>query len=135
VRLFKDYDYMTFFLYKISAAESHPTPQTISLLPLLQNPGMLRFLQVMLLVHDVSVQGALPQIRLLMGLTWDDLKTTICALRPIIGRDNNKTQELVNHLLEGLCFGEFYPWPMLSRDLARQLLPMLSANKPEDVNM
>ncbi|KAJ6467900.1 hypothetical protein C8R45DRAFT_475606 [Mycena sanguinolenta] len=129
VRLWEDYDYMTFFSDEIYTVKSDPPPKTISLLPLLENPGMLRFLQVMFLVYDPFAQGALLQIRLLMGLTWDDLKTTICALRPIIGREENKIQELVNHLLDGLCFGEAYPWPRLSRDLARQLLPKLNANK------
>ena len=133
--LFEDYDYMHFFLYKFNAAKSNSTPKTISLLPLLQNPGMLRFLQVMFLVHEPAVQGALPLIRLLLGFTWDDLQTTTCSLRPIIGRDDSKIQELVNHLLEGLCFGEFYPWPKLSRDLARQLLSMLSANNRPDMDM
>ncbi|KAF7378263.1 NACHT domain-containing protein [Mycena sanguinolenta] len=125
-KLWEDYEYMSFFVYNIIAAKSDPAPSIKSPFPfqyiVLQNPGMLRFLQIMLLAKQTSVRGCLRKFRSILGFTWDDLKTTICALRPIIGRDGSKMRELVNHLLDSSFSGETYPWPSLCRDVAQQLI-------------
>ncbi|KAJ7241308.1 hypothetical protein B0H12DRAFT_1133663 [Mycena haematopus] len=127
VNLWEDYEYMSFCVETICTAKSDPTPNTMSLFfaqDIVQVAGLLRLLQVLLLVDDAT--RCLRQIRLLLGVTWDDLKTTICALRSLIGRDDKAMRELANHVLDGSFFGEAYPWPSLSRDLARRLIRIVS---------
>ncbi|KAF7364354.1 NACHT domain-containing protein [Mycena sanguinolenta] len=129
VQLWEDYEYMSFFVQTVSAAKSDPTPSPTSQYSaediLSRVPELLRLLQVLLLVVDTT--GCLRQIRLPLKITWNDLRSTICALRPMIGRDDGIVGELVNHLLHRSFGGETYPWPSLSRELARELIHIVSA--------
>ncbi|KAF7378248.1 putative nwd2 protein [Mycena sanguinolenta] len=126
VELWEDYEYMSFVVKKFPVAKFYTTSNKSSVLPPLdivfQIPGMPRLLQILILVDTDFPEWHVREIRPLTGLTWDDLKTTICALRPIVGRDVDKIRELAHHILHGSFFGEIYPWPTLCRDLARQLI-------------
>ncbi|KAJ6496324.1 hypothetical protein C8R45DRAFT_985607 [Mycena sanguinolenta] len=132
VQLWKDYEYMSFFVQTVSTAKSAPSPPSTSQYSaegiLSQVPGLLSLLQALLLVVDTT--GCLRQIRMLLQLAWDDLRSTLCALRPIIGSDHEMVRELVNHLLHRSVCGETYPWPSLSRELARKLIQIVGACDP-----
>ncbi|KAF7378249.1 NACHT domain-containing protein [Mycena sanguinolenta] len=125
VELWEDYEYMSFFVTEFDSGKFNPTLNEPSVVPapdiVFQVPGMRGLLQILMLVMECP-ERYLREIRPLTGLTWDDLKTTICALRPIIGRDVDKIRELADHMLHGSFFGEIYPWPTLCWDLARQLI-------------
>ncbi|KAF7378246.1 NACHT domain-containing protein [Mycena sanguinolenta] len=125
VELWEDYEYMSFFVEEFHSAMFHTTPNKSSVLPTLdivfQIPGMQQLLQILMLAM-MNVSLCLREICPLIGLTWDDLKNIICALRPIIGRDVNNIHGLADHMLHGSFFGEIYPWPTPCCDLARHLI-------------
>ncbi|KAF7364390.1 NACHT domain-containing protein [Mycena sanguinolenta] len=131
VTLWEDYDYMSFCIQTICHAKLDVIANTRSESSrriLSRVPGLFNLIRTILLVGETRERGH--DIRLLSNTTWDDLKTIICALRPIIGRDNKMICELVHCLLDEQFFGESYPWPSLSRDLARQLIRIFNTCGP-----
>ncbi|KAE9393514.1 hypothetical protein BT96DRAFT_1022991 [Gymnopus androsaceus JB14] len=60
----------------------------------------------------------LNDLRWLLDISWIDLKTAICGLRSIIGRDDTKLSELYYSLPHPSLPGEPFPWPSVSRDIA-----------------
>jgi hypothetical protein len=60
-----------------------------------------------------------------LDVTWDDLRTTICRLRPILGRDHGMLRGLYVILRDPWFPGDPFPWPMLSRTLARRFISIV----------
>ncbi|KAF9077799.1 hypothetical protein BDP27DRAFT_490126 [Rhodocollybia butyracea] len=52
--------------------------------------------------------------------SWSDLRSTISYLRSIIGEDEELFTDLCNYTRELSFAGDSFPWPSLSRDMARR---------------
>lgn len=69
---------------------------------------------------DIDGQSLAPAelffIRILLDLSWVDMRAAICSLRPILGKNARKFREMLL-VLPTLC-SEIYPESFTSRDLA-----------------
>jgi hypothetical protein len=70
-----------------------------------------------------SVPRKLFFIRILLDLSWVDMRAAICSLRPILGEDARKFGELL--LALPTPFSEIYPESFTSRDLALGFLRLM----------
>ncbi|KAJ6467889.1 hypothetical protein C8R45DRAFT_909692 [Mycena sanguinolenta] len=133
--LWENYEYMSFLVDIINLAKIKPrntmSPVTAHHV-VLQDPGTIRCLQIVLLVSNHRFPMRLREICSILGFTWDKLKTTLCSLRPIVGRDFDKMCELVHRMVDNSFFGESYPWPALCRDLAQKLIHRIRTTDSPD---
>ncbi|KAF9077801.1 hypothetical protein BDP27DRAFT_490228 [Rhodocollybia butyracea] len=138
IQVWEDFKYMTFIERTFNGIlNGSPIIKMSSLFArhlLSQSPEALHFLR--LLVLPSSGTSSISVIRLLLGVSWSDLRSTISYLRSIIGEDEELFTDLCNYTRELSFTGESFPWPSLSRDLARQSIHIgkdIHAGKLKDV--
>jgi hypothetical protein len=87
-------------------------------------PGLLRLFRTTRLSYG-DAEKYMRETHLLLDISWTELRETICALRPIVGRDPELLAELVDWLLGTSLPGEAYPWPSLCRELASRCIRLI----------
>jgi hypothetical protein len=129
IALWEDYEYLAFFHSNVSdfdfddepdadtfsAAESNALLHTI----LLRCPALIRLLRVSMVLPALT---PLFQFRVLLGVSWDELRAVVCALRPILSRDAKALMQLWTPLQNSRFAREVSPWPTVFSDLACQSL-------------
>ncbi|KAJ6554141.1 hypothetical protein B0H19DRAFT_1152689 [Mycena capillaripes] len=97
---------------------------------LTQSPHLARVFQARWLLYHSRVGGGdfsnpkeLFFIRILLDLSWIDMRVAICSLRPILGEEPRKFREMLL-VLPTLC-SEIYPESFTSRDLALGFLRLM----------
>ncbi|KAF9077700.1 hypothetical protein BDP27DRAFT_1441740 [Rhodocollybia butyracea] len=120
IQLWEDYKYMSFIAWTLDPPFMWRPPNEISL-PcahhiLSQYPRLLHFLCILMLLRNSSISVT----RLLLDISWSDLRSTVCGLRSIIGEDEEMVIDLCNHLRHPSFTGEIFPWPSVSRYIARR---------------
>jgi hypothetical protein len=89
---------------------------------LTQSPHLARIFQARWLLYHPRFSGSSGEravlflIRILLDLSWVDMRAAICSLRPILGEEPRKFEEILL-VLPTLC-SEIYPESITSRDLA-----------------
>ncbi|KAF9078226.1 hypothetical protein BDP27DRAFT_350870 [Rhodocollybia butyracea] len=104
---------------------------------LLQSCGLLHFLCLSVLLELDNRSMTIRLIRLLLDVSWSDLRSIISCLRSIIGEDEKRLAGLCDYIQDRPLAGESFPWPSLSRDLARRCIQIgkdIHAGKLEDVS-
>ncbi|KAJ7289587.1 hypothetical protein C8J57DRAFT_1278071 [Mycena rebaudengoi] len=120
INLWEDYVYMNFFVETLQDEETDwPPPNEHAHRILLQIPGLISLLQLTLLWVNYR-NSRLGQIQWLLDVSWNDLRKTICALRPSVGTDQDTLRELCTSLHHPSVVGEPFPWPSWSLSLARR---------------
>lgn len=84
---------------------------------LLHYPALIRLLRVSMALPALTPMF---QFRVLLGVSWSDLRPLVCALRPIFGRDVTALMQLWTPLKNPGFSREIWPWSTVFRDLACQ---------------
>ncbi|KAJ7248363.1 hypothetical protein C8J57DRAFT_1724219 [Mycena rebaudengoi] len=129
LQLWEDYDFMGIFQSAIYDLKWRPLDD-----PLLsdrdctevftRSPLLARVFQAYILGDRWKYVG-LVQIHFLLDIPWDDLRTAICSLKPIVGADQVKIRALLKHVAQSLSPAT--SMDTLSSELARGFLRMLKS--------
>ncbi|KAF9077754.1 hypothetical protein BDP27DRAFT_488461 [Rhodocollybia butyracea] len=140
IQLLEDYEYMTFVAMTVKEATFRTSAKIFScssqrVLP--QSQELRRFLRMLMLLWDSNCSTrVLPVIRLLLDVSWDNLRITICSLRETIGKDKDMFLDLCRRLRLPSFGGEMLAWASISQDLARTCICVgkdIHAGKLKDV--
>ncbi|KAK7042222.1 AAA-16 domain-containing protein [Favolaschia claudopus] len=122
IQRWEDYSYMAFVHstvndFDFDAEPDMPMDDSKDKWSLLQNPELIRLLRFSMALPALT---PLFQFRLLLGYSWGELRSVICALRAIYGRDEMALTRLWSWLQDPNFAREIYPWPSVFRALALQ---------------
>ncbi|KAF9071168.1 hypothetical protein BDP27DRAFT_533464 [Rhodocollybia butyracea] len=124
IQLWEAYGYMKFMLFKDFSTSRGSIDKSIEMSSSFahaissQSGGLLHFLHSIVLMRTDEFNA----IRSLLDVSWSDLLSNISWLHSTIGKDEELWNSLCSYIV-GLSFnGEIFPWPSLSRDLARQCI-------------
>jgi hypothetical protein len=130
VHLWEDYTFMALCDDVWDPAESRDTRQWSNSYQILSQtpPQLIRILSVYRVCPSMSKEGPrfLLQIRLLLGMSWEELRLPICALRVILGNDRERLRRLLTANLDDTVWGAF-DYKGLLIELARGSLRLLEA--------
>ncbi|KAJ6562496.1 hypothetical protein B0H19DRAFT_1288372 [Mycena capillaripes] len=131
INVWEDYAYMTFFHSIVNDFDFDEGPDMFSVSELgaqrqilLRHPELIRLLRFSMVLPALT---PLFQFRVLLGASWEELRTAVCALRPIFGRNDAALTQLWTFLQEPGFALAIYPWASVFRDLARQSIRIITA--------
>ncbi|KAF7366364.1 AAA-16 domain-containing protein [Mycena sanguinolenta] len=131
ISVWEDYAYMAFFHSTANDFDFDEEPDTMIDPELeLRHQILLRYPELIRLLRFSMVVPAftpLFQFRMLLGISWGDLRGVVCALRPIFGRNDAALTRLWMCLQAPEFARGIYPWPSVFRDLAIQSLRIMNA--------
>ncbi|KAJ7822895.1 hypothetical protein B0H14DRAFT_2827605 [Mycena olivaceomarginata] len=139
VHLWEDYTFMALCDDVWSAAEARDTRQSSNGYQILSQtpPQLIRILSVYKVFPDMTKLGTgtrfLLQIRLLLGMSWEELRVAICALRVILGNDRKRLHRLLTANLNDTVWGAFDSKGLLielARGGLRLLETMINSEEP-----
>ncbi|KAJ6587260.1 hypothetical protein B0H10DRAFT_815224 [Mycena sp. CBHHK59/15] len=136
VNLWGDYRFMVFFnhicwdLHDFNNLGSLPEQDCLQVLcQVIECPLLARILHAYMWgAIDGDESGfSLFEAHVLLDVSWDDMRTAVCRLRPIIGRDWGKLSGLAAFMWSPR-FARVEPWrPLVSMELAQGFIRVLRA--------
>lgn len=131
INVWEDYTYMTFFHSIVNEFDIDERPDMFNVSELgaqreilLHHPELIRLLRVSMVLPALT---PLFQFRVLLGASWGELRTVVCALRPMFGRNEAALSQLWTSLQEPRFALAISPWTSVFRDLARQSIRIVTA--------
>ncbi|KAJ6511521.1 hypothetical protein C8R47DRAFT_1095334 [Mycena vitilis] len=115
IQVWEDYSYMAFFHSTVNDFDFDEEPDMFS-------ASELRAEGEILLRHPQLIR-----FRVLLNVSWEDLRTIVCALRPVFGRNDAALIQLWRSLQDPTFARAIAPWSTVFRDLAHQSIRMMRA--------
>ncbi|KAJ7443947.1 hypothetical protein B0H11DRAFT_453550 [Mycena galericulata] len=132
IRLWEDYEYMAFFHSNVNDFDfdeqsANFMPKELGRLSLhrqilLRNPALIRLLRVSMVL---PASTPLFPFRVLLNASWEELRSVICALRPILGREVGSLLPLWTPLQDPDFAREIYPWSSVFTAVAHQSITIV----------
>ncbi|KAJ7831281.1 hypothetical protein B0H13DRAFT_253652 [Mycena leptocephala] len=139
VQIWRDQEFLTICddsFFTVARGDFYQQPLTASQSKdfdeiVLRSPQLLRILEAWWICSNTcfGCTLSLSYIKLLFNISWNDITTAVCLLRPFI-TDHAKQGELFQFLVRSsVACREKYPWPTTSRNLVKGCIHILKSIK------
>jgi hypothetical protein len=131
ISVWEDYAYMSFvhstmndFDFDEEPDVPHDSQLAVQQQILLRHPELIHLLRCSMVLPALT---PLFQFRVLLGASWNDLRSVLCALRPIFGRNDAGLIQLWTTLQAPEFAIGVHPWSSVFYDLALQSIRVVKA--------